>query len=69
MSSVKGDDDGRNLIKFVRTNASFSFLSSEMKWPDRLEGESFTVNQRPAITPQLAVIVTNVTPNEVLSSG
>ena len=69
MTSVKCDDDGCNLLLLVKTTASFSLLYSKMKWPNRLGGESFTVNRRPAIPPQLAVILTNVTRYEVLNSG
>ncbi|CAF4711565.1 unnamed protein product, partial [Rotaria sp. Silwood2] len=59
-SSIRSNDNECNLLLFVKNSLSFSFLYSDIKWPDKLGDEAFTINRQPAIPPQLALIITNV---------
>ena len=59
-SAIRCESGECNLLIFVKSSLSFSFLFSEIKWPDRLGDEIFAISRQPSIPPQLAVIVTNV---------
>ncbi|CAF5039699.1 unnamed protein product, partial [Rotaria sp. Silwood1] len=59
-SSIRTNDNECNLLVFVKNSISFSFLYSDIKWPEKLGGDSFTIDRKPAIPPQLALIITNV---------
>ncbi|CAF1455276.1 unnamed protein product [Rotaria sordida] len=59
-SSIRCNTNECNLLIFVKNSSSFSFLYSDIKWPDRLFNETFTIDKQPSIPPQLAVIITNV---------
>ncbi|CAF3672992.1 unnamed protein product [Rotaria sp. Silwood1] len=59
-SSIRSNDNECNLHIFVKNSLSFSFLYSNIKWTDKLGGEVFTIDRQPAIPPQLALIITNV---------
>ncbi|CAF4911148.1 unnamed protein product [Rotaria sp. Silwood1] len=59
-SSIRCNSNECNLLIFVKNSSSFSFLYSDIKWPDRLFNETFTIDKQPSIPPQLAVIITNV---------
>ncbi|CAF1615068.1 unnamed protein product [Rotaria magnacalcarata] len=49
-----------NLLIFVKNSRSFSFLLIDIDWPDNFGGEKFTIERKPAIPPQLAIIIDNV---------
>jgi len=59
-STNKYSTNESNFLIFVKNSHSFSFLYSEIKWPDRLCGDLFTIDRQPSIPPQLALIITNV---------
>ncbi|CAF1224550.1 unnamed protein product [Rotaria magnacalcarata] len=49
-----------NLLIFVKNSRSFSFLLIDIEWPDKFGSEKFTMERQPAIAPQLAIIIENV---------
>ncbi|CAF3001769.1 unnamed protein product [Rotaria sp. Silwood2] len=59
-SSIISNDNECNLLVFVKNSISFSFLYSDIKWPYKLGGDIFTIDRKPAVPPQLALIITNV---------
>ncbi|CAF4058459.1 unnamed protein product, partial [Rotaria sordida] len=59
-SSIRSNDNDCNLLLFVENSLSFSFLFSNITLPDKLGGDIFTIDRQPAIPPQLALIITNV---------
>ena len=59
-SAIRCGDNESNLLIFVKNSLSYSFLYPEIKWPNRLGDEDFTIDRQPVIPPQLALIITNV---------
>ncbi|CAF2035548.1 unnamed protein product [Rotaria magnacalcarata] len=59
-SSIRCNDNECNLIIFVKNSLSFSFLYSDIKWPDKLGDEICALDRQPSIPPQLALIIANV---------
>ncbi|CAF3245463.1 unnamed protein product [Rotaria sp. Silwood2] len=59
-SSIRSNDNECHLFIFVKNSLSFSFLYSDIKWPDHFSSEVFTIDRQPAIPPQLALVLTNI---------
>ncbi|CAF4929865.1 unnamed protein product [Rotaria sp. Silwood1] len=60
MSANRCSTNECNLLIFVKNSLSFSFLLTDIKWPEAFGGVAFTIERQPVIPPQLAVIISNV---------
>ncbi|CAF3312303.1 unnamed protein product [Rotaria socialis] len=59
MASNRCNSNENNLLIFVRNSRSFTFLLIDIDWPDSFGGEKLTIERKPAIPPQLAIIIDN----------
>ncbi|CAF4598195.1 unnamed protein product [Rotaria sp. Silwood2] len=60
ISSNRCNANECNLLIFVKNSLSFSFLLTDIKWPEAFGGVAFKIERQPVIPPQLLVIISNV---------